>query len=152
MIEFTDEKLRAYTPTERANLRANALRSKMPGAAALVVQIDALGLPLSTGGLAKDDPIYIEMEQIIWSVEAKAAAIQATSQGMPALAGVDPILQRIMGARYTAKHQGTVNAGYIVGDVMLNAGYVQAGKGKMPAGSIAKTAEKWKPAKSVLRP
>lgn len=89
-MNWTDDKLKALPSVERADLRVNAAKSRAPGAAALVLQIDALSLPMSTGGLSQDDPLYAEMERVIWSAEVKAAALQAVAQGLPALAGVAP--------------------------------------------------------------
>ncbi len=148
-MDWTDDKLKALSSAARASLRANAAKSKAPGAAALVLQIDALGLPLSTGALSLDDPLYIEMEGLIWSKEFKEAAMVAAAEGKPAMAGVDPLLQKAMGLRYHAHNQGTNNAGFIVAAMMRNAGYHQQGRGDLPDGCIAKTAIMWVPNKPL---
>ena len=148
---WTDDKLTALSAAERANLRTNAAKSKAPGAAALVLQIDALGLPVSYGGMSKDDPIYAELEGLIWSEPFKDAALQAVADGLPAMAGVDPLLQEAMGSRYHADNQGTNNAGSIVGEVMRNAGYSKVGEASLPSGCVAKTAATWKPKNALLR-
>jgi hypothetical protein len=49
-----------------------------------------------------------------------------------------------LGERYHPHDQGTMNAGYIVGELMRHLGYIQDGEGKIPEGSVAKTAMKWK--------
>ena len=51
------------------------------------------------------------MEEVAWSAEGKAAAIEAIGKELPPMASVDPPLQKAMGARYSREHQGTVNAG-----------------------------------------
>jgi hypothetical protein len=50
--------------------------------------------------------------------------------------------------RYHPHDGGTMNAGYIVGQLMRHLGYIEDGQGKMPDGSVAKTAMKWKHRKS----
>ena len=150
-MDWTDEKLKALTSAARLSLRSNAVKSKAPGAAALVLLIDSLHLPLSSGGMSKDDPIYAELEGLIWSKEFKDAALDAVAKGLPAMAGVDPLLQQAMGPRYHAHNQGTNNAGFIVGEVMRNAGYDKDGEAPLPPGCVAKTAAKWKPKTSLSK-
>jgi hypothetical protein len=64
--------------------------------------------------------------------------------GFPALAGVEHFIVAELGERYHPHDQGTMNAGYIVGELMRHLGYIQDGEGKIPEGSVAKTAMKWK--------
>ncbi len=148
-MEWTDDKLKALSSAARASLRANAAKSKAPGAAALVLQIDALGLPLSTGALSIDDPVYVEMEGLIWSKEFKEAAMVAAAEGKPAMAGVDPLLQKAMGSRYHAHNQGTNNAGYLVAAMMRSDGYHEIGRANLPPGCVAKSAIVWSPNKPL---
>jgi hypothetical protein len=65
------------------------------------------------------------------------------STGLPALAGVEPLIVEGLGKRYHSHDQGTANAGYLVALLMRHLGYVEAGHGNMSDGSIAKTAYKW---------
>ena len=90
------------------------------------------------------DPVYLQMEEITWSKEGRAAALKATDEGLPALAGVEPLFIAALGDRYMPHDMGTMNAGYIVGELMRHLGYVGGRAGKMPEGSVAKTAMKWK--------
>ncbi len=106
--------------------------------------IDSSGLPLRSNGMSKDDPVYLEMAKIIWSKEAQKAAIAATEQGYPALCGVEPLLIKKLGGRYSPHDMGTVNAGSIMGDVMRHLGYIANGEAKCPEGSVAKTAMTWR--------
>jgi hypothetical protein len=92
------------------------------------------------------DPVYLRMEEIVWSSAGRAAAIAATEQGLPAMAGIDPLLQADLGEQYHPHDQATMNAGFIVGGLMRHLGYVDGGQGKLPVDCIAKTAMKWKPA------
>jgi hypothetical protein len=92
-------------------------------AMATVKLIDSLDLPLSFGGMSTDHPLYLEMMEVAWSADGKKAALDAVEKGLPAMAGVDPLLQKAMGSRYSADQQGTLNAGYIIAEVMRHLGY-----------------------------
>ena len=91
------------------------------------------------------DPAYLKMQDIVWSNEGRKAAVKATDKGLPALAGIEPRIVAELGERYHPHDGGTMNAGYIVGELMRHLGYIEDGQGKMPEGSVAKTAMKWKP-------
>jgi hypothetical protein len=112
----TEMQLRAMSPEKRMTVRSRAakLGGEIGNAAAAL--IDSLNLPLSSGGMSEDHPLYREMQELIWSADGKAAAIQAVEKGLPAMAGIDPLLQKAMGDRYGREYQGTMNAGYIVGN------------------------------------
>lgn len=146
----TEAQLRAMTPEGRMTVRSRAAKLDTDVGRATVALIDELGLPLSSGGMSLDDPLYREMQEIVWSARARQAALNAVKNGEPALAGVDPILQEVMGSRYGRTGQGTMNAGSLVAEVMRHAGYDKDGEGPLPATCIAKTAAMWKP-KQALR-
>jgi hypothetical protein len=145
---YTLADLEAMTPNDRANLYENARKKIDEGGKAIIDLIDSSGLPLSAGGMRASDPVYLEMETIIWSPEGRQLALSATSAGLPALAGIEPSLVSALGQRYHPHDGGTVNAGYLVAGLMRHMGFVEAGEGKMPPGSVAKTAMKWRPRKS----
>ncbi|MGX7703826.1 hypothetical protein [Methylobacterium sp. Gmos1] len=150
MPTYTIEKLKAMTANERLSLRNNALGKGTPEALAIVKQIDELKLPLGSGGLTEDHPLYQEMYAIIMSPEAKAVALEAVEAGLPAMAGIDPLLQKRMGKRYTNEQQMTVNAGYITGSVMISAGYEKDKEGvPLPKGCVARSSTTWKHKKSL---
>lgn len=94
--------------------------------------------------LANKHQAYLKMEEIVWSVDGRKAAIAATEKGLPALAGVEPLFTAELGERYHPHDGGTMNACYIVAGLMRHLGYVEDGQGSMPNGSVAKTAMKWK--------
>lgn len=141
----TREGLERTSPGARARLYENARRSKDRGGQAVMDLIDASGLPLSAGGMTAQDPVYIEMQDIVWSDQGREACRGATRDGLPALAGVEPLIRERLGPRYHPHDQGTMNAGYIVGELMRHLGYDLARQGKMPDGSVAKTAAIWVP-------
>ena len=107
--------------------------------------IDLSGLPLSSGGMRMNDPAYLKMEEITWSTEGRKAAVDATENGLPALAGIERMIVAALGERYHPHDGGTRNAGFIVGELMRHLGYVQNREANMPDGSIANTAMTWKP-------
>jgi hypothetical protein len=109
--------------------------------------IETLGLPYSDPGSLKfDDPIFLKMHEIIFSERGKAAAIEATQAGLPALAGIDPLLSEALGVDYGSHNDGTINAGYLVAQMMRAQGYKLTGrKGKLPPACTAKTAEIYVP-------
>jgi hypothetical protein len=72
--------------------------------------------------------------------------MKATEQGKPALCGVEPLLTKELGDQYGPHDQGTMNAGYIVGELMRYRGYRDAGPRPCPKGSVEKTAMFWVPA------
>jgi hypothetical protein len=119
----TELQLLAMTPEQRMTVRSRAVKLGGPIGNATVALIDSLNLPLSSGGISKDHPLYREMQEIVWSAEGKAAAVHTVEEGLPALAGIDPLLQKAMGDRYGREYQGTMNAGYIVCELMRFLGY-----------------------------
>lgn len=140
----SEQQLRAMTPEQRMSVLVNA--RKLGGDLGRETEklIDDLGLPLSSGALTVDDPLYLAMAELIWSREGRDAAEAAAEAGLPALAGVDPLLQREFGDRYNADVMATNNAGYILAELMRHSGYEEAGTAKCPAGCIAKSGIKWR--------
>jgi hypothetical protein len=147
MKKYTLDDLRLMTPEQRAVLYQNAQKHRANGGEEIIKLIDSSGLPLSSGGMRTTDSEYIKMEEIVWSATGRQAAIEVSEKGLPALAGVEPMIVQALGPRYHPHDGGTVNAGYIVAGLMRHMDYVENGEGKMPAGSVAKTAMRWKPRK-----
>lgn len=142
--KLTVEKLEAMTAKERENLWINARAANTPEAAYLVTVIESLGLPYSEdGGMRLDSPVAIKMNDIITSPDGQKRCLEATKDGLPALAGVDGELNSVLGVDYRAGNQATQTAGYLVGNLMISLGYKIAGQRKMPEGSVAKTAAFW---------
>ena len=61
--------------------------------------------------LTMDHPITLRMQQIINSPQGRHAAMSATSAGLPAMAGVDPLLSTALGADYGKHNFATSTAG-----------------------------------------
>jgi hypothetical protein len=145
MKSYSLDDLKAMTPTERATLYENARRLRDKGGQAIIDLLDSSGLPLSSGGMRMSDPSYLEMEAIAWSPEGRKVLVEAADKGLPALAGIEHLFVKALGNRYHPHDGGTVNAGFIVAEVMRHLGYVEDGQGKMPSDCVAKTAMRWKP-------
>ena len=145
---WTRAKLRGKTAAERYTIWEHAKRKATPDTLHLAATIEALGLPYGPdGGISMDDPRVLEMRDIIESPEGREACLEKTRAGQPALAGVEPMLVKAMGARYGGFSQITVTAGSIVGELMRSEGYDVVGQRKMPPGSVAKTAAIFAPRK-----
>ena len=148
MKKLTIEDLKQMTPERRAILYQNAVKRREEGGQEIIDLLDSSGLPLSSGHMVSDDPAYRKMVEIVWGAEGRAAALAVTERGLPALAGVDPLISAALGDSYGPHDGGTLNAGYIQAGLMRHLGFTEAGQGKMPEGCVAKTAMKWKPRSS----
>jgi hypothetical protein len=142
--KYTDDQLTRMPPDDLARVYQRAAKNLDKGGQEIIDRIHQLGLKLSSGGMRMSDPVYLKMEDIAWSERGRKAAIEATEKGLPALAGVERLIVEELGERYHPHDGGTMNAGYIVGEVMRHVGYEQDREGKMPKDSVAKTAMKWK--------
>src|SRR4051812_31632220 len=115
MTKIDEKKLRAMSVHDRHQVWVNARKKDTPEAKAIVETIEGLGLPFSeVGGLRMDDPIVQKMYQIIFSAEGKAAGLESTKKGMPALTGIDPLLFSALGVDYGSHNDATLTAGYLV--------------------------------------
>ena len=95
--------------------------------------------------LTMDDPITLRMQQIIDSPQGRHAATAAASAGLPAMAGVDPLLSTALGADYGKHNFATATAGDLVAKLMRSLGYTEAGSRSLPAHCVAKRAMMWTP-------
>lgn len=136
----TLEKIIAMTPEERRTLHRNASKLGTEDAR-LVVKLVTENRLLATasGGLAHEDPVVLAIESVITSEEGRAAAKEATDAGLPAMAGVDPLLRKHVGEDY-GTFDTTSWAGTFVAAEMESMGYRQTSKKPLPPGSVAKTA------------
>jgi hypothetical protein len=144
MKKYTLDDLKKMTAEQRAILYQNAVKHRESGGQEIIDLIDSSGLPLSEGGMRMSDPAYLKIQDITWSAEGRKAAVEATEKGLPALAGIERLIVAALGDRYHPHDGGTVNAGFIVAELMRHIGYVEDKEGKMPNGSVAKTAMRWK--------
>ena len=108
----------------------------------IISLIDKNNLPRR--GLKLDDPVYLEIQALVQSPEGREAAIEATKKGLPALCGVDVLLQAKLGYQYRKEDGGTQCAGDLVAKMTRQLGYKEAGPGDCPENCTAKTGEKWR--------
>ncbi|HZZ90717.1 MAG TPA: hypothetical protein VFE13_20505 [Caulobacteraceae bacterium] len=138
--QFDVEDLNAMAMVDRYALYENALKLGTPEARdliALMSQHKLLGK--IGGGLPRNHPVIREIEAMIRSPQARTAAADATVRGLPALAGVDPMIQARLGEDY-GDRDTTSWAGTLQAEVMYEEGYEQVGKRPMPRACVAKTA------------
>ena len=104
-------------------------------------------------GLYDGHPLYEKMKEIIWSAEGQKAAEDAVKAGLPAICGVDPLLQKHLPNEYryespaNSGQQLPAAAGTQVAEVMSALGYTKHRTGvRCPPklGCVAKTGGTWK--------
>ncbi|HKG84873.1 MAG TPA: hypothetical protein VKB16_17210 [Beijerinckiaceae bacterium] len=142
-MNWTDERLAALTPAARHQVWANAVAAGTKEGRELARRIEASGLSfLNPKGLELDSEIGRKLYRVIFSQKAKDAGATASEEGRPALADIEPLIVAELGTAYTKQKEATVQAGYLIGNMMENNGFRKTGlKKRMPPGSIAKTAE-----------
>lgn len=143
--KWTLDELKALSVHDRATVYKNASRlAHLPEGAALKKLIEEAGLPFSDSAcLTMDDPITIKMHEIIHSPEGRAAVAKAAKAGLPAMAGVDPLLQVALGGDYGSHNMGTATAGALVGELMQSLGYKKGIQKPLPDHCVAKSATMW---------
>lgn len=137
--------VKTWSLTKRRQVYQNAKTKASPEAAALIAVIEAAGLPPRTNGLTADDPVTLTMVNIICSPRGRAAAVAAAERGVPAICGVDRMLARELGDRYSKDDLGTATAGSIVALVMREEGFLKGPEKPCEAGCISKTGATWLP-------
>jgi hypothetical protein len=93
--------------------------------------------------LTLDDPITLKMKQIIHSPEGQAAAVAAANAGLPAMAGIDPMLSAALGTDYGKHNLATATAGDFVANLMRSFGFKESGRRSLPSHCVARTAVFW---------
>ena len=123
----------------------NAKSHGSPEGDALVELIERGGLSgPDMSGIDMDDPLVFRIHEIINSDEGREAVVQAASENLPALAGVDPLIAGKLNSDYGKHNQTTHTAGAIVAILMREMGYREAGRSKLPDGCVAKSGQVWK--------
>jgi hypothetical protein len=139
---YSDEQLKAMGPSGRHTVYKRARALGPPEALKLCERLDQLGLPYSDDAIVHlDDPLVLKMHEIVNSKEGVDAMLKAFSEGLPPLAGVDPLLAATLGVDY-GKHNMTTNtAGAIVAERMTMMGFRKAPQQKsLPPGCVARSA------------
>jgi hypothetical protein len=142
---WTRSKLAARTPEERYAIWKRARSLRTADGNQLAREIELLGLPYDNPGeLNQDDPMRVRMAEIVRSPEGRSACIEATLDGLPAIAGVDPMLHEAFGAAYRLSDEAIASATLLVAEVMGEKGYVEAGRKSLPNRYVARSGVFWK--------
>jgi hypothetical protein len=142
---WTREKLRERSQTERHQVwkRARALHSAEGNHLARAIEL--LGLPYAEPEpLTPDDPLAARMREVFASPAARAAAIEATLDGLPAMAGVDGLLHDQLGEDYRLNPAAVPSAQAMVAELMTGLGYIEAGRKDLPKRCVARSGVFWK--------
>jgi hypothetical protein len=142
---WTREKLRERSQTERHQVwkRARALHSAEGNH--LARAIERLGLPYAEPEpLGEQDPLIMRMKAVLASPAARSAAIEATLDGLPAMAGVDVLLHDQLGEDYRLNPAAVPSAQAMVGVLMTGLGYVEVGRKDLPKRCVARTGIFWR--------
>jgi hypothetical protein len=142
---WTRTKLRQRSQSERHAVwkRARALHSAEGNH--LARAIERLGLPYAEPEpLSDHDALMIRMREVMASPAARSAAIEATLDGLPAMAGVDTLLHQTLGEDYRLDAAAVPSAQALVAELMTGLGYVEAGRKDLPRRNVARTGVFWK--------
>ena len=137
--------LRARSQNERYAVwkRAKALHSAEGNHLARAIEL--LGLPYAEPEpLADDDPLMARMRALMAEPRARAAAIEATLDGLPAMAGIDVLMHEEIGEDYRRNEAAVPTAQQLTAELMSGLGYVEAGRKDLPARCVARTGVYWK--------
>jgi len=137
--------LRARSQNERYAVwkRAKGLHSAEGNHLARAIEL--LGLPYAEPEpLADGDPLLIRMRELIDSPEARAAAVESTLDGLPAMAGIDVLMHETFGEEYRRNEAAVPTAQQLTAELMARLGYVDAGSKPLPARCVARTGVYWK--------
>ena len=142
---WTRSSLAARTPAERHAIWKRARLLRTADGNQLAREIERLGLPYEEPDrLPQDDPMRAAMTDIIVSAAGRSACIEATLDGLPAIAGVDPMLHDALGRDYRQSDEAVATAATLVAEVMDRLGYVPAGTKPLPSRYIARSGVFWK--------
>jgi hypothetical protein len=123
--------------------RAKALHSAEGNHLARAIEL--LGLPYAEPEpLGEADPLLVRMRELMAAPEARAAAVEATLDGLPAMAGIDVLLHEALGEEYRRNEAAVPTAQTLTAELMGCLGYVEAGRKDLPARCVARSGVFWK--------
>ncbi len=142
---WTRSKLAARSPQERYAIWKRARLLKTADGNQLAREIERLGLPYADPGLLEEgDPVRETMTRIMASTEARSAAVEATLDGLPAVAGPDALFHEALGASYRHSDVAIATAHAMTAELMTSLGYVEAGRKDLPSRYVARSGVFWK--------
>jgi hypothetical protein len=142
---WTRGKLRERSQNERHAVwkRAKGLHSAEGNHLARAIEL--LGLPYAEPEpLAADDPLTARMREIMAAPAARAAAVEATLDGLPAMAGIDTLMHETLGEAYRLNGSAPQTAEALTAELMSSLGYVAAGRKRLPPRHVARSGVFWK--------
>jgi hypothetical protein len=142
---WTRGKLRERSQSERYAVwrRARALHSAEGNH--LARAIERLGLPYAEPeALADEAPLMVKMREVMALPAARSAAIEATLDGLPAMAGIDTLLHDQLGEDYRLNPSAVPTAQALTAELMTALGYVEAGRKDLPHRHVARSGVYWK--------
>ncbi len=142
---WTLPRLREKSQTERHHVwkRARALHSAEGNH--LARAIERLGLPYrEPEPLAQDAPDRLKMRETIFSKEGRQAAREATIDGLPAIAGIEDLMFDAFGDAYRRDEAYVITAQSLIGELMTELGYADAGMKPLPARCVAREGVFWR--------
>src|SRR5580658_7979939 len=137
--------LRARSQNERYAVwkRAKSLHSAEGNHLARAIEL--LGLPYAEPEpLVDDDPLLARMREIMADPRARAAAVEATLDGLPAMAGIDVLMHEELGEPYRRNAAAVPTAQSLTAELMTSLGYAEAGQKELPARCVARTGVYWR--------
>jgi hypothetical protein len=142
---WTRSRLRERSQTERHAVwkRARSLHSAEGNHLARAIEL--LGLPYAEPEpLAGEDPLLERMKAVFATPAARSAAMEATLDGLPAMAGIDILLHDQLGEAYRLNPAAVPTAQALTSDLMTALGYVPAGRKDLPKRCVARAGVYWK--------
>ena len=137
--------LRARSQNERYAVwkRAKGLHSAEGNHLARAIEL--LGLPYAEPEpLGEGDELLERMRAIIAEPRARAAAVEATLDGLPAMAGIDVLMHEELGEAYRRNEAAVPTAQQLTAELMQGLGYDDAGTKDLPARCVARTGVYWR--------
>jgi len=137
--------LRARSQNERYSVwkRAKALHSAEGNHLARAIEL--LGLPYAEPEpLGEGDELLARMREIMAEPRARAAAVEATLDGLPAMAGVDVLMHEELGEAYRRNEAAVPTAQQLTAELMAGLGYAEAGVKDLPARCVARSGVYWR--------
>jgi hypothetical protein len=142
---WTRAKLAARSPEERYLIWKRARLLRNADGNQLAREIERLGLPYAQPPLLDpEDDLYAEMAALMATPQARSACIEATLDGLPAIAGVDPMMHEAFGSQYRRSDEAIATAAVLVAELMRMNGYVEAGEKDLPSRYVARRGQFWK--------
>lgn len=142
---WTRTRLRERSQTERHAVwkRARLLHSAEGNH--LARAIERLGLPYAEPEpLDATDPLLERMKAVFATPAARSAAVEATLDGLPAMAGVDTLLHDQLGEDYRRNAAAVPTAETLLAELMVAQGYVEGPRKDLPKRCVARTGVFWK--------